>query len=547
MVPLSSLRLVRLGIGLLALLTLGLCVVVWQELETTLKDEHQQVSDFEELAAYHVVNAVGFELFQLHFNFSFRIRELMESPGTDWAREVAAMAETYRQRARHPELLEDVVLVAAPARGPLQWKCLIGSDWTSSSARPDWLPDGDDLFHQPIDPTVSLERPYLMFPMPPSGGTRQVLLVRYRVQEVLDQIVPALATKAFARREGRKDYSVALTRQTPLLTLDPGVDVVVPLVPEVRFSEWLRTYLGQNELSPPSVGPREFRNLTRADLFQAHWALQIKLLPDGLESHIRAERGRNLMAVAALLVLLWAGLAALAFSIFRTLKADERERVFTTLVSHELKTPLAALRSLSENLADGYVKGDQQLQAYGSQIGEQTERLSRLVGNILSHAQDQGGRGPWEREVFDLLAVVREVVASTPVSVVAAQGNWDVQGNQAAIRAAVDNLVTNALKYGFQKGTEPDVTVVLGKERRGSARVWLAVIDHGPGLTRTERRQLFRPYRRGQRAIDQQIPGSGLGLSLVRTSLRHGGGRVRAAATPGGGLTVTLWLQEGSR
>jgi two-component system OmpR family sensor kinase len=223
-----------------------------------------------------------------------------------------------------------------------------------------------------------------------------------------------------------------------------------------------------------------------------------------------------------------------------------RERAFSTLVSHELKTPLAALRSLSENLAEGVVADKTRVREYGGQLIEQTDRLSQMLGRVLSMASLESSEAVLTREEFDAVALARGMAEPLAIAVESPRLQWVVQGNAAAIRAALDNLLTNALRYGANEGERPAIEVeLLPGYRWGRRWVGIAVSDHGPGLTAEELRALFRPYFRGTQAARRQIPGSGVGLRMVWSTMRHLGGRVQVKSVPGGGLCLVLWLREG--
>jgi signal transduction histidine kinase len=105
--------------------------------------------------------------------------------------------------------------------------------------------------------------------------------------------------------------------------------------------------------------------------------------------------------------------------------------------------------------------------------------------------------------------------------------------------------VTNALRYGFREGEPADVVLDLQRGvRRGRRWIGISVTDHGPGLSSNEKREVFQPFRRGRVANQRQIPGGGMGLSLVKSTLAHMKGRVQIRSVAGGGLSVILWLRE---
>jgi signal transduction histidine kinase len=108
-----------------------------------------------------------------------------------------------------------------------------------------------------------------------------------------------------------------------------------------------------------------------------------------------------------------------------------------------------------------------------------------------------------------------------------------------ALRRAVGNLITNALKYGAA-GRWVGVTALVSPSR--AREVQIAVSDRGPGIDADDAAHLFEPFYRGRRAVERQIHGNGLGLSLVKRIVETHGGRVSVSSTPGEGATFTLYL-----
>lgn len=526
---------------LLLLPALGLLTWwAWDGMEDSLHSEAHQMRKFEEVAAAQVVNNLGSELFHLFYTFNLGISE---APTTtdDWPRTIEQWVSTYRSQAHYPGLLTEVVLVADPPVGPRRWVRWSADGWIPGD-RPAWIPESATLFEPSADPVIDADQSYLVFRLPSWKDLRQALVVRWSMVTVVDTIVPALAEKAFVNAEAPTvQYRVEVHRVTqrwgsPLPT---GWDLNVPLVPRMRFSEWLHNYLDRSLDAPRSGNYTE--PVTR-------WMLEVRRDPDGVNAVVEAQRGRNLWLVSGLVGVLLLGLALMLLSLRGLLQMSDRERSFSSLVSHELKTPLAAIRSLSENLADGVATRPERVKDYGHALLDQSRRLNELVENILALAVLDSSKGHLARETFDLVETAWEIGQRHSLAVGGDRGPRLVRGNRAAVRAALDNLATNALRHGVKDGEEALVAMGLHSRMRWG-RVWtgVSVTDHGPGLTATERRRLFEPFHRGRRAGDRQTPGGGVGLSLVRATMRQLGGRIEVRPVQGGGLTFTLWLLEGGR
>jgi two-component system phosphate regulon sensor histidine kinase PhoR len=115
-----------------------------------------------------------------------------------------------------------------------------------------------------------------------------------------------------------------------------------------------------------------------------------------------------------------------------------------------------------------------------------------------------------------------------------------VLGDAAALRSAVQNLVANAVKYGG-RDRWVGVRAQHVRERRKS-EVRITVSDHGPGIAASELPHIFEPFYRGADALEKQIHGNGLGLSLVRRIVSAHGGRISVATRPGAGSAFTISL-----
>jgi signal transduction histidine kinase len=204
------------------------------------------------------------------------------------------------------------------------------------------------------------------------------------------------------------------------------------------------------------------------------------------------------------------------------------QREFTADAAHELRTPLAVLAAHLDSLEDKQV---------AAALGEDVERMGRLVGQLLSVAQLEALDVAAE-EIADLHAIAVDVAASLApfalrrsraVAVTGEPGTALVRGNAEALRQAVRNLVENALQH-----TPPGTTVEVAVTGAPS----LQVIDRGPGVPAADRERLFERFWRGRRSGD----GAGLGLAIVQRIVAAHGGSLAVDDAPGGGARFTISL-----
>ena len=225
----------------------------------------------------------------------------------------------------------------------------------------------------------------------------------------------------------------------------------------------------------------------------------------------------------------------------RTQAAEERRR-FLQRLDHELKNPLTAIRAGLANLGNGSVSSDRQ-QALTS-VEAQVMRLSRLTSDLRKLAELEAR--PLERVSVDVAELLQEAVALAQEQPQAAarrltltlpQAPWpvpDVLGDWDLLFLASYNLLDNALKF-----TRPDDTVEVRAFEDG-AFVAIEVADTGPGIPDDEVSRVWEELYRGQGA--RGIPGSGLGLALVRAIVERHGGQVRLRSRLGQGTVVTVRL-----
>jgi signal transduction histidine kinase len=228
------------------------------------------------------------------------------------------------------------------------------------------------------------------------------------------------------------------------------------------------------------------------------------------------------------------GLAAARRAFAKEAHAVARERVFLTSVTHELRTPLAAIRLFGERLAEG--RGD--AREYGALVAQESERLEGMVERVLAATRvDEAPRfssvSPKDlvRSAVDLIAPRAErrgVRLECQADDELPMARWDGDG----VRRALLNLLDNAVKHGREGGRIEVRAWATGDQVR------LAVTDDGPGIGRAHRAGIFRRFARGASAA----AGTGLGLYLVEQVARAHGGRVDLATEEARGSTFTLVL-----
>jgi two-component system phosphate regulon sensor histidine kinase PhoR len=202
-------------------------------------------------------------------------------------------------------------------------------------------------------------------------------------------------------------------------------------------------------------------------------------------------------------------------------------RDFVANISHELKTPLAAIRGLVETLIDDERMDPATHRRFIEKIHDQSLRLSSLVSDLLTLSRLESDQGGLQFESVDLRDVVAESyraqvhAAETKQLDMKARVSDDpivISGDGEALRELVDNLLSNAIKFTPERGR---VDVRLGVEGPNAV---LTVEDSGIGIAPEDQGRVFERFYRVDKARSRQLGGTGLGLSIVKhVALAHGG------------------------
>jgi signal transduction histidine kinase len=282
---------------------------------------------------------------------------------------------------------------------------------------------------------------------------------------------------------------------------------------------------------------------------RAAWQLLLQHSAGSLDAAVTETRRRNLWLSFSILAVLGAGVGLIVINAQRSQRLAAQQMDFVATVSHELRTPLAVIRSAAQNLSAGVVHDGAQAKRYGDLIEAEGRRLTGMVEQVLEFAGLGGNRPSLARRPVDVAGTITDAIASCEpllqsdgfeVAVDIASDLPPVLADEDALRRALANLVTNAIKYGAD-GRWVGVTARRASTR-GQDEVQIAVADHGRGIDPADLPHIFEPFYRGRQALDRQIHGNGLGLSLVKRIAEAHDGRVTAKSAPGDGATFTLHL-----
>lgn len=253
---------------------------------------------------------------------------------------------------------------------------------------------------------------------------------------------------------------------------------------------------------------------------------------------------RTFLAISVLIILLltcssgyllWRGVQ-------REASLTEVRSQFVASVSHELKTPLAAIRLHAEALSTGDNLGSDVQSEYLATIVAESERLSRLVDNVLEFGRIEQGKKMYHFRSTELTAVASGAARALArpmaelnfqMQILGSEDTLPVRADPDALQQAILNLLTNAMKYS---GGSKEIRMEMRREDKNAV---LHVIDHGIGIPEQERDRIFERYYRVQNA---QVPGAGLGLTLAAHVVQAHGGTIAVTSHPGVGSTFSIRL-----
>jgi len=230
----------------------------------------------------------------------------------------------------------------------------------------------------------------------------------------------------------------------------------------------------------------------------------------------------------------------------RLTELDRLKDDFLSTVTHELRTPLTSIRAFSEILRDHPALPPDKRSEYLDIVIRESERLTRLINDVLDLAKIEAGSAEWHAEVFDLRQVVEDAVKATGrlfeekrilLRLDLPQQAPPVLADRDRLMQVMLNLLSNAVKFCDAGAGRVDVLV---QAQDGQLRV--AVRDNGAGVRPQDREIIFEKFRQGGDTLTGKPQGTGLGLPISRRIVGHFGGKLWLEDAPGGGAQFIFTL-----
>jgi len=226
-------------------------------------------------------------------------------------------------------------------------------------------------------------------------------------------------------------------------------------------------------------------------------------------------------------------------------QANKMKTEFVSIASHQLRTPLSAIRWTLNLISDGRITNPTDMATYLGLVKENNERMIRLVNDLLDVSRVEMGRMAFFPKQTNIYVLIEKIVnASAPfaqannvtLSMEAPDTLPNVLTDPDKISITIQNLVDNAIKYTKEKG-EVKVTLVSDKDF-----VTIAIKDKGVGIPASQQKHIFKKFFRSDNVMKNQTVGTGLGLFIARSIVEGNKGKIWFESKEGEGTTFFFTL-----
>ena len=292
-----------------------------------------------------------------------------------------------------------------------------------------------------------------------------------------------------------------------------------------------------------------FKNFLRTEKL---WMIPGYVLGIELQGSTVAEvvRNRSLVSTGMILflnLLIITGVIIIYRNIKKEIDLSQIKTDFVSNVSHELKTPLSLIAMFAETLESERVPTEQKKKEYYTIIGQEAQRLTKIINKILNFSQIEAGKKKYDFEKTDITLILREVYASYQFHLKQKGFAFQLQMDDTPVNLSLDresimesiiNLIDNAVKYS----TENKEIVMRLLEQKNS--VAIEVEDKGIGISDKDKKRIFEKFFRVSEGDRHTTKGTGLGLSIVQNIIEAHRGSIEVESKPGSGSKFRIVLPK---
>ncbi len=254
------------------------------------------------------------------------------------------------------------------------------------------------------------------------------------------------------------------------------------------------------------------------------------------------------LLIGTFIIAILLGGSLLLWQAWRNQRDASQKTSFVSNVSHELKTPLTTIRMYAELLGEGRINDQQKQQRYLQTIIKESQRLTRLVNNVLDFNRLEQGRRRYQQDRLELKQLLTELLESQQPRLREAEIELELdlppescplQSDRDALEQIILNLLDNGIKYAAA-GKKLQLQL-----RCGQAQLRLRLRDWGPGIPNAHKQRVFEKFHRVDNSLTTRQQGSGLGLSIARQLAEGLGGQLDYCPIEGNGCCFELLLPLG--
>jgi len=366
----------------------------------------------------------------------------------------------------------------------------------------------------------------------------------------------------FSRRVGNEDYLIlAAMISGPNQPDNAGIlaaklnniylrnnilnNAIKEIQPTQNTALYITTLSGDSIKGSKNNNPEAITTTTLFDDNFPPWQMELTYTDSGGIGGISIFSNFFFWTIITLIIILVTGASLITKIVAHEMEILKIKSDFVSTVSHEFKTPLTSMKSLTERLEEGKVTEPVKMKQYISIIASDIDRLIHLVNNILTFAKIEEGKKIYKKEKTDIAIWLKEVITNYEKESIESGLTVNVQyGNnlpaihidREAMTHAIFNLLDNAVKFSRDK-KEAEVTA----ERKNHS-VIIKVKDKGIGIENDERDKIFEKFFRGKSAVKYLIKGTGLGLTLVKYTVEAHDGNIDVGSETGWSTVFTITL-----
>ena len=270
-------------------------------------------------------------------------------------------------------------------------------------------------------------------------------------------------------------------------------------------------------------------------------------LPVGFRSFEVLTLATFTWAVMLLVLVIMVGVFYTLRYVLRETRTARLKSDFVSFISHELKTPLAAIKMFTETLREGRVSGEEEQQECLELIERESDRLSSLIDKVLAYSKVESEQKAFQFGSCNMAEVVDEAISlfhahtsdrPREVKLHSVQDISNIQMDRASMIEVVLNLLSNAAKYS------PSETDIIVNIRETVDAIAVEVVDKGVGIPKRDHRRIFEKFFRSDDLLTREVEGTGLGLAFSRYIAKVHNGDIRVSSQPESGSVFTLQLKK---